>query len=66
MTNNEYVLKVLFSCRNLDQLNSCKDWVLKIYQTYEPQELCVGEHMVSIQDLHDSIKDMEKYIARLV
>lgn len=65
MTNNEYVLKVLFSCRNIRQLESCKDWVSKTYQTYGPEEYCIGERMASIQDLHDTIREMEKYIARL-
>lgn len=65
MTNNEYVLKVLFSCRTLGQLEACKKWVLKSYYCPEPKEVCIGERMVTISDLHDTIRDMEIYIKRL-
>ena len=65
MTNNEFVLKVLFSCRTLAQLESCRDWVLKMYYCPNYEERCIGDKDLTLKDLHDTIREMEIYIKRL-
>ena len=62
--SNEYILKVLFSCRTLEQLKACEEWVLKTYNHTYGEERLIGDDSLSPNDLTDSIYEMKKYIRR--
>ena len=66
MTNNEFVLKVLFSCRTLSQLKACREWVMDKYEFIDGIEIKPdGKRLMRRIDLHDTIREMEIYIKRL-
>ena len=62
--NNEYVLKVLMSCRTLSQLKACKHWVLNTYYVPEGEEKTIGWNGWNKKELYDAITSMEIYIRR--
>ena len=65
MTNNEFVLRVLFSCRTLSQLKACREWVMDKYEFIDGIEIKPdGKRLMRRIDLHDTIREMEEYIAR--
>lgn len=66
MTKNEYILKVLFSCRTLSQLKACREWVMDKYEFINDIEIKPdGKRLLTRIDLHDTIREMEIYIKRL-
>lgn len=65
MSKNEYLLKVLYSCRTLSQLMSCRDWVINNFEYYTNEECCIGDSPITRSKLYGIITDMGLYLVNL-
>lgn len=62
---NKHILKVLMSCRTLDQVLACEDWVCKQYSFLEDSiDELPFEYMTEFE-MYSFIDSMKVYIRRI-
>ena len=62
MSNIQYITKVIRSCKNIEQLETCENW-LKTATRNVKGDSCVD--FISLLDLKNEIIGMREYITRL-